>query len=123
MSFGAIFQQPWFPPFAFCFAALAAWSLCFPILDQLRKRQLLDRPNERSSHTTPTPRGGGIAIVLVALAGLAILALQYSSPVFVALCGCIVALGGISFLDDIRELPARLRFGVQCVAAIAMLWA
>jgi Fuc2NAc and GlcNAc transferase len=35
-------------------AALRRWA---------ERRQILDIPNERSSHTLPTPRGGGIAIV------------------------------------------------------------
>jgi Fuc2NAc and GlcNAc transferase len=36
-------------------------------------RQLLDRPNDRSSHTVPTPRGGGVAIVVAFLLGLMVL--------------------------------------------------
>ena len=39
----------------------------------LSRRGVLDRPNERSSHTAPTPRGGGVAVVaVIVLAWLAL---------------------------------------------------
>lgn len=43
-----------------CVAGLRRWA---------ERRQILDIPGERSSHTQPTPRGGGLVIVVVNLAG------------------------------------------------------
>ena len=48
-------------------AAFVAWWLLRALLPKLRGR-LLDQPNARSSHSQPTPRGGGVAFVLVATA-------------------------------------------------------
>ena len=45
-------------------AALASWLFLALLVPVLRKN-LLDRPNARSSHRVPTPRGGGIAFVVV----------------------------------------------------------
>ena len=48
--------------------ALAACGLTWVVLRALKRRQILDHPNERSSHEAPTPRGGGIAVIVVLLA-------------------------------------------------------
>jgi Fuc2NAc and GlcNAc transferase len=82
---------------------------------------VLDIPNARSSHVTPTPRGGGIALLL-ALApaiGAAMVLRILASPVAVALLfgGGVVALLG--WLDDHGSLSARRRLLWQAVAASA----
>ena len=46
--------------------AFAATGLLLPVL---RERQIVDHPNARSSHSLPTPRGGGLAILLAVLPG------------------------------------------------------
>ena len=79
---------------------------------------LLDHPNERSSHVAPTPRGGGVAIVLVVLAVVAWWALRGKIPVATALG---LLLGGglvaaIGFLDDRGHVPAHIRLLVHLVA-------
>ena len=86
-------------------------------------RDLLDRPNHRSSHSIPTPRGGGIAFVVSFL--MAIFFLIYlglvSMPVALAvLCGgTLVAVVGV--IDDYKQVSAKLRFMVHFVAgAIAL---
>ena len=48
-------------------AAVTSWALLGALIPQLSRR-LLDQPNARSSHRRPTPRGGGVAFVLVATA-------------------------------------------------------
>jgi UDP-N-acetylmuramyl pentapeptide phosphotransferase/UDP-N-acetylglucosamine-1-phosphate transferase len=107
---------------AITFAAgcFATWLLCFPIVSSLRKRRVLDRPNERSSHSSPTPRGGGIAIVLVLVAGLLILATFCETRPSSLLAACTLILAAISFLDDFRPLAPSLRFLIH-VAAAALL--
>jgi UDP-N-acetylmuramyl pentapeptide phosphotransferase/UDP-N-acetylglucosamine-1-phosphate transferase len=86
------------------------------------KRLAVAKPNQRSSHTVPTPQGGGIVIVPVALliAWLA-LALGAGAPrgglVYVATVGA-AALGltVIGFLDDMRSLGVLPRLAAQAIA-------
>lgn len=85
---------------------------------------MIDRPNERSSHTTPTPRGGGLAIVTVSLA-LSLLLLQQRllSPTFAtAVVGGGVAIALVGFWDDRRHVPAARRLLVHGGAAIWVLF-
>jgi Fuc2NAc and GlcNAc transferase len=73
------------------------------------RRNLLDRPNARSSHTVPTPRGGGVAVVLAFTAGLLVSGATLSTSVIMALLpsGCGIALVGL--IDDHGHVPARWR--------------
>jgi glycosyltransferase WbpL len=85
---------------------------------------LLDVPNERSSHTVPTPRGGGLAIVAVVLAGVALLALNHrvEARLAVALGGGAVV-GAVGWLDDRRGLAAGVRLLAHAAAAVwAVVW-
>ncbi|MDQ7989781.1 MAG: glycosyltransferase family 4 protein [Candidatus Dactylopiibacterium sp.] len=81
--------------------------------------RILDTPNARSSHTVPTPRGGGVAIVLaylLALAGWHVCA-GVAGGLFwsLVLGGGLIA--GVGFLDDRRGLSAGVRFGCHLLAA------
>ena len=87
--------------------ALLTWAL-IPLL----RRRLLDRPNARSSHATPTPRGGGLAFVLVATALAAT-----NGALWPLLC---LPLALVGVLDDRHNLPAGLRYGVQALTAVAL---
>lgn len=81
-------------------------------------RRLLDLPNSRSSHQVPTPRGGGLAIVVAfALAG-AVLYWQQRLPFdfLMALAGAL-PVATVGFWDDHGHVPARWRFLVQVVCA------
>lgn len=86
-------------------------------------RQILDVPNERSSHTRPTPRGGGLAIVIVTLAGWLIydrVSLDYW-PALPYIVGAVL-IAGISWLDDLKDVPTLVRLLVHCLcAALAIL--
>lgn len=83
---------------------------------------VLDVPNHRSSHAVPTPRGGGLAIVVVTTASLVLLALRGAVrlELLYALTGggFAVALAGLA--DDRWSLPVAYRLAVQFAAA---LWA
>jgi Fuc2NAc and GlcNAc transferase len=87
-----------------------------------RKHGLLDVPNERSSHSAVTPRGGGLAIVVTAT--VALLALRWfgaiRSDLLLALIGGGIAVAVVGFLDDRHRLPAGIRLAVHVAAA---LWA
>lgn len=81
---------------------------------------IIDVPNERSSHVVPTPRGGGLAIVLVILLGtilgFAVGAVTIASAVALFVGGAIVA--AVGYWDDRRGLPALPRFSVHLVASV-----
>jgi Fuc2NAc and GlcNAc transferase len=81
---------------------------------------LIDRPNPRSSHTIPTARGGGLAIVATASAALGLLCLLNILPVrlFAAAAGGGLAVAAVGFFDDRHALPARVRLAVHLCAAI-----
>jgi len=86
---------------------------------------LLDLPNRRSSHSTPTPRGGGLAILGTFLAGLLYLSSSgspYPARFIVILAAGSLLVAGIGLWDDIRSLPARLRLPVHLLAATLLVW-
>jgi UDP-N-acetylmuramyl pentapeptide phosphotransferase/UDP-N-acetylglucosamine-1-phosphate transferase len=84
------------------------------------RRNLLDIPNERSSHVVPTPRGGGLAIVIVTFICCGVL--WYIKPLWpfnglVNLVLGAVLVAGISLWDDLHPLPFWIRFAVHVTAA------
>lgn len=88
-------------------------------------RRLLDVPNERSSHSEPTPRGGGIALAAACLLGLAAATglgvVPLSLVAAVAGGGLLVA--GIGFLDDHGHVSPPVRLTCHVVAFLwAMAW-
>ena len=90
----------------------------------LRRRQIYDRPNERSSHTVPTPRGGGIPL----MAGILLVLLLYPLLVtaqgrlgllaFMPFLGALL-LAAVSWIDDVRGLGALPRLVTQACVVIA----
>lgn len=104
--------------------ALASWAATGAVLRLLQSWQVLDRPNDRSSHSVATPRGGGLAVIAVVviawLAAAPVLGLLPQG--FWALLAGLVILAAVSWLDDLRSLPAGLRFAVQVAAVALALW-
>ncbi|MBI3507828.1 MAG: undecaprenyl/decaprenyl-phosphate alpha-N-acetylglucosaminyl 1-phosphate transferase [Proteobacteria bacterium] len=84
-------------------------------LAMARTRVLVDLPNERSSHRTPTPRGGGVGLVLGTLAGGWLVAAGMPVAAPVALGATIAAAAGLA--DDARPQGAAIKFGAQFLAA------
>lgn len=99
--------------------ALGSWWLTGWVRRYALASRLLDIPNERSSHRLPTPRGGGLAIVVVVLGSLPWLALAglVEWPLAWALLGAGVLVAAIGFLDDRHDVPARWRLGCHFLAA------
>lgn len=88
------------------------------VLAWLHHKQIFDHPNERSSHSHPTPRGGGLAIAPVALIGWAILVmLGEGSASSLWVIGAGFGLLALSWRDDRGGLSARLRFAMHFLAA------
>lgn len=94
-------------------AAFRRWSL---------RKGLLDVPNDRSSHDSPTPRGGGLVIVVVSLMLYAFITLFLTNNFkwsYLAAAG-LVAL--ISWLDDLYSVSFILRLLVHAIAAALLIW-
>ena len=84
------------------------------------RRAMFDVPNDRSSHTVSTPRGGGIAIAVTTLIGTSIAGMRglISLQVAVAIVGGGALVAAIGWLDDRREVPPPVRIVVHLLAAI-----
>ena len=114
-------------PVAICLALSAAscWILLRALIPKLSRR-LLDQPNARSSHRQPTPRGGGLAFVVVS-AGSSLIAFVGAANTFSALPQSVLPLvalplATIGLLDDRLNLPASWRYGAQLLTASLILW-
>ena len=108
----------------FVLAALMSAGLTGIALGVLRKRAILDLPNERSSHTVPTPRGGGWGVMLALLpfwAWALWKAGRICQPAELAVLGSAVLLMAISWIDDRRGLGPAIRFAAQAVAVGAVM--
>lgn len=88
---------------------LAAELVYFRIAD---KFNIIDKPNERSSHSTIVLRGGGIIFLIGAWVWSAFFGFEY--PWFLA---GLTLVAGVSFVDDIRSLPDSVRLVAQFAAA------
>jgi UDP-N-acetylmuramyl pentapeptide phosphotransferase/UDP-N-acetylglucosamine-1-phosphate transferase len=92
----------------------------------LSRRAVVDVPNQRSSHTSPTVRGGGIGLAMGTLVTLAIAHTYLTWPAGIALVIAGLGFGAIGFADDLTDaVPVRIRLALQLVAAaivVALLW-
>jgi UDP-N-acetylmuramyl pentapeptide phosphotransferase/UDP-N-acetylglucosamine-1-phosphate transferase len=108
------------------FAALISALLIVALLPWL-KRYALAKPNARSSHRTPTPQGGGIAVVAATLGAVAVALAIFSLgvshdlnlPKVVAAALIMTCLGAF---DDIRPLPPGLRLTLQAVVVAGIIY-
>lgn len=98
---------------------LAATVLTGAMRRHALRRNMIDIPNDRSSHTVPTPTGGGMSIVVGTLAGLLLLwalgLISVLAMLGLLLGGVVVA--GIGYLDDRNDIPASRRLLVHFAAA------
>ena len=103
-------------------AAMVTFLCCALIIRRARKWDLIDIPNHRSSHISPTPSGGGIGLVLAgSFAGLYLLLTQklsFQNGVVLSI-SCILA--GVGLLDDLKPMPASWRLGIQTLMAASLL--
>jgi Fuc2NAc and GlcNAc transferase len=103
-----------------CLAFFVAFSATKFVQVLAQRMQVLDHPTPRSSHSLPTPRGGGLAIVLTFLLAMCVyysIGLIGTRLLLLFLLGCgSVALVG--YIDDIRSMSAWSRFCVHLLAAV-----
>lgn len=101
---------------------LLAFAMTYFMRAYALKKNIIDNPNERSSHSVPTPRGGGVAVVCSYL--LALVVLIYSQQLTLHLgltlmaAGFVIALLG--FLDDHGHINSMLRLAVHFLVAIGV---
>lgn len=99
-------------------AAVAAGSFGLTgLVRRYARIRLLDVPNARSSHSCPTPRGGGAAVVVAWLIALWLAPVSAGSRLALAFSGGL-AVAAVGFVDDHRPLSARHRMAVHLGAAI-----
>ena len=109
--------------------SVLSFGISFAIVNLMRQRfrqNLLDIPNERSSHTQPTPRGGGLGFIIAFAITSAI---AIGNSYFHLFAGIqlnlnlgivwliLIPLATIGFIDDRGNVPAAIRYLVQLVAA------
>lgn len=102
-------------------AALASWAFVALLRRWAEQHEILDEPNERSSHDRPVPRGGGLAIVVTTLVGIAaVQALDtpsWSRAEAAAFGFAALAIALVSWLDDLIGVHVGIRIGVHFAAA------
>lgn len=104
---------------------VVSWGLTLVLRRYALANSLMDTPNERSSHSVPTPRGGGVAIVVSFLLALLILrGLDLMSlATLVGLLGSGLLVAVIGFADDHGHIAARWRLLGHFAASIwALYW-
>ncbi len=102
---------------------LLSFSLTYLIKNYYIKHALLEEVNERSSHTVPTPHGGGIAIALVWFSGLFYLYFTHeidTALFFALLVGLLISV--VSFFDDLYDLSPKIRLVAQALVAFGGLY-
>lgn len=99
---------------------LAAELIYFRIAD---KCNIIDKPNERSSHSTIVLRGGGIIFSLSMIVWAVMMVVQGSdiAPYLPFLIGLVI-ICGVSFWDDVHSLPDSVRLVAQFTAMALMFW-
>lgn len=96
-----------------------SFTLTYLIKEIAIKKSLVAEVNKRSSHSTPTPHGGGIAIALTWFSGISYLYSTDSintSLYFALMVGVIISV--ISYIDDLLELSPKIRLLTQSLVAL-----
>ena len=106
---------------AFC-AALAVVSAV--MVRAMISARVMDTPNSRSAHANPTPKGGGIGIVVAFLLGISVLYgtasfARLADPYFRGVILASVAIAVVAFIDDTRQWPFTVKLAAQVLAALA----
>lgn len=84
---------------------------------------IVDKPNERSSHSRIVLRGGGVIFTLSIIAWTVMMLVQGNDITgYIPFLVGLLMVAGISFVDDIHSLPDSLRMAVQIVAFLLMFW-
>jgi UDP-N-acetylmuramyl pentapeptide phosphotransferase/UDP-N-acetylglucosamine-1-phosphate transferase len=100
---------------------LCSSVLAFLLVEAVRRwglrQKVLDVPNERSSHTTPVPRAGGLGIVVTVFVVYFIGSFVAGYPISFGFISGGLIVAAVSFIDDLRDLPFYIRLLAQSVSA------
>lgn len=105
----------WRVPCVIVLACVLTLISAFPLRMLILRLRIMDKPGVRSSHSTPVPSAGGIAILLGAMVGMLVFGKIYPSFLVAAGIGLLVA--AISFIDDVAVIPSLPRLIVHLVGA------
>ena len=109
---------------SFIISIPASWLLTALVRRYALREGVIDLPNARSSHSLPTPRGGGLAIVVVALAIVAaIVMLDLTADQLLPISVALAAFAILGWLDDRYDLSVALRLVIQLLlASLVVAW-
>lgn len=101
-------------------AALVAFAVSLVVqplvIALLTRGRVLDMPTERSNHTTPTPRAGGIAVMVAITVG----ALVGGGSLLITLMAGVLIAAGIGLLEDLRGIGVGPRLMLTSLAAATL---
>lgn len=109
------------------YAVIGVVLLCLELLyfKVADKFYIIDKPNERSSHSSIVLRGGGVIFSLSIIAWAVMMALQGNCAIVEGYLPFLVGLlivAVVSFVDDIKSLPDSVRLVAQFGAMALMFW-
>lgn len=86
--------------------------------------RVMDQPDARKAHTSPTPKGGGLGVVVAFMLGISVLYgfasfSRIADPYFRGLILASIAIAVVSYLDDLRDWPFAVKLAAQMFAALA----
>ena len=104
------------------FAALLV-TLSATVVRTMIIARVMDTPEARKAHDRPTPKGGGVGIVVTFLIGIAVLYrfaafARLADPYFRGVIEASVAIAVVAFLDDLFDWPFTVKLGAQVAAAL-----
>ena len=109
----------------FCIIVISLYILELAYFKIADKYNIIDKPNERSSHSTIVLRGGGVIFSLSIIAWAVMMAVQGNWNIVEGylpfLCGLLIV-AIVSFVDDIKSLPDSVRLVAQFAAMAMMFW-
>lgn len=110
----------WFVYLIIAIVLLVAELAYFRIAD---KCNIIDKPNERSSHSTIVLRGGGVIFTLSIIAWAVMMIMQGNIIVsYIPFLVGLILIAGVSFWDDVHSLPDSVRLVAQFIAMGLMFW-
>jgi len=106
--------------------ALALALLSSLVVWGMLRARIMDRPNHRSAHTRPTPKGGGVGVVVAFLLGSVVLQAsatyaRLAEPYAYGFLAGAVTIALVSLADDIRDFRFTVKLGAQALAALVVI--
>ena len=102
---------------------LLSLALCWPVQTFLRRKGLWDKPNERSSHTEKTLRGGGLAPLVISICGIVIFVIPENLELGLAWLGGLTVLSWVSFHDDCQGVSIGRRLAAHATSVMLIMCA